>query len=314
MIKVTASIGIAFAPDHGEEAGSLLRAADLAMYRAKRLGLGVPAVYSDSMGQDQVERWTTLTELREALETDQLVLHYQPLLDLRDGTVTSVEALARWNHPTHGLLAAELFMPIAEQAGLAARISVWALEQAAAQLTRWRDAGHLLQVAVNVPAQLVERPGFVQQAHRRARPARAAGRGPPARDHRVGAVPRAGDGRAEPLPARPASPSPSTTSVRATRRWPTSSRCRPTRSSSTVASSSTSTPTRATPTSRRWSSTWPIGSAWRSPPRASRAPARLTLLRRDRRRPGPGLPGRPARARPTSSPSGSSSAGTMTNE
>ncbi|BEP15233.1 hypothetical protein acdb102_35440 [Acidothermaceae bacterium B102] len=163
-IKVSASIGIAFSPEHGDEAGSLLRAADLAMYRAKRLGLGVPAVYSDSMGQEQVQRWTTLTELREALETGQLLLHYQPLLDLRDGTVTSVEALARWNHPRHGLLAAERFMPIAEQAGLAARISVWALEQAAGQLTRWRDDGFVLRAAVNVPAQLVERPGFPQQA------------------------------------------------------------------------------------------------------------------------------------------------------
>ena len=163
-IKVTASIGIAFSPEHGEEAGSLLRAADLAMYRAKRLGLGVPAVYTDSMGHEQIQRWTTLTELREGLETGQLLLHYQPLLDLRDGSVTSVEALARWNHPHLGLIAAERFMPIAEQAGLAARISVWALEQAASQLTVWRDRGLHLQAAVNVPAQLVERPGFPQQA------------------------------------------------------------------------------------------------------------------------------------------------------
>ncbi|MDX6257611.1 MAG: diguanylate cyclase [Frankiales bacterium] len=163
-IRVTASIGIAFAPEHGRDPVSLLRAADLAMYRAKRLGLGVPAVYTDAMGANQVKRWTTLTELRQALETDQLVLHYQPLLDLRDGQVRAVEALARWEHPVHGLLAAELFMPIAEQAGLAARISVWALEQAAGQLSRWREAGHVLQAAVNVPAQLVERPGFTQQA------------------------------------------------------------------------------------------------------------------------------------------------------
>ena len=163
-VRVTASIGIAFAPEHGTDPVTLLRAADLAMYRAKRLGLGVPAVYTDLMGQDQVARWTTLTELRQALETGQLVLHYQPLLDLRDGSVTAVEALARWQHPVHGLIAAERFMPIAEQAGLAARISVWALEQAAGQLTRWREDGHVLQAAVNVPAQLVERPGFTQQA------------------------------------------------------------------------------------------------------------------------------------------------------
>jgi diguanylate cyclase (GGDEF)-like protein len=163
-IRVTASIGIAFAPEHGDSSGSLLRAADLAMYRAKRLGLGVPAVYTDAMGQLQSERWTTLTDLRLALETNQLVLHYQPLLDLRDGSVTSVEALARWNHPVHGLIAAERFMPIAEQAGLAARISLWALEEAAGQLTRWREDGLVLQAAVNVPAQLVERPGFAQQA------------------------------------------------------------------------------------------------------------------------------------------------------
>ncbi|MDX6221449.1 MAG: diguanylate cyclase [Frankiales bacterium] len=163
-IRVTASIGIAFAPEHGRDPVTLLRAADLAMYRAKRLGLGVPAVYTDTMGEDQVKHWTTLTELRHALESDQLVLHYQPLLDLRDGKVRAVEALARWQHPVRGLIAAERFMPIAEQAGLAARISVWALEQAAGQLTRWRRAGHVLQAAVNVPAQLVERPGFTQQA------------------------------------------------------------------------------------------------------------------------------------------------------
>jgi diguanylate cyclase (GGDEF)-like protein len=163
-IRVTASIGIAFAPEHGEDPVTLLRAADLAMYRAKRLGLGVPAVYTDSMGNDQIKRWNTLTELRQALDAGQLLLHYQPLLDLRDGSVSSVEALARWQHPVHGLIAAERFMPIAEQAGLAARISVWALEEAADQLARWREDGHVLQAAVNVPAQLVERPGFTQQA------------------------------------------------------------------------------------------------------------------------------------------------------
>jgi diguanylate cyclase (GGDEF)-like protein len=163
-IQVTASIGIAFAPEHGLDPITLLRAADLAMYRAKRLGLGVPAVYTDTMGEDQAARWTTLTELRHGLESEQLLLHYQPLLDLRDGSVRAVEALARWQHPVHGLLAAQRFIPIAEQAGLAARISFWALEEAAGQLTRWRDQGHVLQAAVNVPAQLVERPGFTQRA------------------------------------------------------------------------------------------------------------------------------------------------------
>jgi diguanylate cyclase (GGDEF)-like protein len=163
-IRVTASIGIAFAPEHGEDPVTLLRAADLAMYRAKRLGLGVPAVYTDVMGHEQARRWTTLTDLRQALDSGQLVLHYQPLLDLRDGSVRAVEALARWQHPVHGLIAAEHFMPIAEQAGLAARISVWALEQAADQLSRWREDGRVLQAAVNVPAQLDERPGFAQQA------------------------------------------------------------------------------------------------------------------------------------------------------
>jgi diguanylate cyclase (GGDEF)-like protein len=164
VIRVATSIGVAFAPEHGDNPVALLRAADLAMYRAKRLSLGVPAVYTDAMGRDQVRRWTTLTELRQALDNGELVLHYQPLLDLRDGTVTAVEALARWQHPVHGLLAAERFMPIADQAGLAARISVWALEQAAGQLTRWRADGHVLQAAVNVPAPLVERPGFPHQA------------------------------------------------------------------------------------------------------------------------------------------------------
>ena len=100
-VEVTASIGIAVAPDHGEEGETLLRRADLAMQAAKRAGES-PVAYSADCDPYDPHRLVVLGELRRAIESEQLVLHYQPKVDLRDGAVLGVEALVRWRHPKPG--------------------------------------------------------------------------------------------------------------------------------------------------------------------------------------------------------------------
>lgn len=101
---VDVSIGIAVAPEHGQDADTLLRCADVAMYQANAAGTGV-AVYSAAIDQNRPDRLALLGELRRAVERDEMLLHYQPKLDLRDGSLAGVEALVRWRHPLRGLLA-----------------------------------------------------------------------------------------------------------------------------------------------------------------------------------------------------------------
>ena len=112
-VHVGASIGVALAPAQGSEAGALLRHADVAMYVAKRAGSGY-AVYDPRHDGYSAGRLMREAELRQALATNQLVLHYQPTVDLRTGRATGVEALVRWAHPTHGLLAPDQFIPLAD--------------------------------------------------------------------------------------------------------------------------------------------------------------------------------------------------------
>ena len=148
-LHIDASIGIALAPEHGRTPALLLQRADLAMYVAKRGKLG-HAVYEPGAVGDARTRLQTLEELRTALETDQLVLHYQPKLDLTTGRIAGVEALVRWDHPERGLVYPDGFLPLAEQAGLMRRITLQVLERALRDLRTWRAGGHDLHVAVNL--------------------------------------------------------------------------------------------------------------------------------------------------------------------
>ena len=116
-IDVDASIGIVIAPLHGQDADTLLRRVDIAMYQAKGSGMGV-ALYSRVEGEHPPGRLALLGDLRQAIACNQLLLHYQPKLDLRDGRLVGVEALVRWQHPKRGLLSPEEFIPQAEQSGL----------------------------------------------------------------------------------------------------------------------------------------------------------------------------------------------------
>ncbi len=131
-VHVGASVGIALAPAQGQEAAVLLRHADVAMYVAKRAGSGY-AVYDPRHDGYNAGRLLREAELRQAFATHAFVLHYQPIVDLRTGHTTGVEALVRWAHPTHGLLAPDAFIPLAEQTGLIVPLTRWVLEQAVAQ-------------------------------------------------------------------------------------------------------------------------------------------------------------------------------------
>jgi len=148
---VGASIGIALAPAHGDDAATLLRHADVAMYVAKRGHQG-HAVYDPAQDGNNPLRLGLMGELRAAIAQGELLLYYQPKLDHTSGRVSGVEALLRWPHPVHGLIAPDQFIPLAEQTGLIAPLTWWVLETALAQCQTWARAGLLLGVAVNLSA------------------------------------------------------------------------------------------------------------------------------------------------------------------
>jgi diguanylate cyclase (GGDEF)-like protein/PAS domain S-box-containing protein len=156
-VEVGASIGIAVAPDHGEEGETLLRRVDLAMQAAKRAGES-PVVYSSSCDPYDPHRLVVLGELRRAIESDQLVLHYQPKVDLKDGKVLGAEALVRWRHPKQGLMPPDRFIGLAEQGGLIKALTGWVLDRAVADCRRWEADGRTLSVAVNLSARNLQDP------------------------------------------------------------------------------------------------------------------------------------------------------------
>jgi len=151
-LEARPSIGIALFPDHGNDAETLLQHADVAMYQAKRHRLGY-CLYEEGRDPHSMRRLTMITELRSAVLEDQLVLHYQPKIDLRTGSTCGVEALVRWEHPILGLLTPEEFIELAEQTGLIGLVTDWVLTQAVGQCVAWREQGLELSVAVNLSAQ-----------------------------------------------------------------------------------------------------------------------------------------------------------------
>jgi diguanylate cyclase (GGDEF)-like protein len=149
QLEIDASIGIALSPDHGSDADTLLRRADVAMYVAKRGNTGY-GLYTADQDQHSPMRLALVAELRRAIDQDELSLNFQPKVSLASGKVTSAEALVRWEHPAHGMLSPDLFIPIAEQTGLIRPLSRWVLDAALRQLSRWRQDGLDLSVAVNL--------------------------------------------------------------------------------------------------------------------------------------------------------------------
>jgi diguanylate cyclase (GGDEF)-like protein len=165
-LNVEASIGIALSPDHGADAETLIRRADVALYAAKQ-NRGGHAIYDPRSDEHTVERLALMGELRQGIERGELVVYYQPKINSRTGRISGVEALVRWQHPTRGLLPPGQFIPAAENSGLIVPLTQRALDDALSALSQWRRQGLDLRVAVNVTARHVanlDLPSQVQAA------------------------------------------------------------------------------------------------------------------------------------------------------
>ena len=150
-LEVRVSIGIAFAPHDADDARTLFQRADVAMYVAKGQRTGIE-LYDERYDHSGTRRLTIASELRHALDTGGLRLHYQPQANLHTGGINGVEALARWPHPTYGTVPPDEFIPIAEQSGLIHTLTRWALDTALADLAHWRERWPWLTMSVNMSA------------------------------------------------------------------------------------------------------------------------------------------------------------------
>jgi diguanylate cyclase (GGDEF)-like protein len=153
-VEVGASLGMAICPDHGQDVDSLLQRADVAMYAAKQAHTGV-ALYDPTTDTNSQTRLRLAGELRTAMTSHQLEVWYQPIARSFDLTVTSAEALVRWNHPDLGRLSPDEFIPIAERTGLIHDLTLYVLQAALAQAHAWHAAGWDLSVSVNLPPQVL---------------------------------------------------------------------------------------------------------------------------------------------------------------
>ena len=163
MLRVSASVGVSLYPDDGGEPGGLMRAADAAMYRAKRAGRGLVRLFTPDLSIAG-ERWHVLSQdVSGACERGEFELHYQPQVNLRDHSIVGVEALLRWNHPTLGLICPDLFVPLLEERGMMVDVGRWVLETACRQNKQWQDEGlPPVRIAVNLSAQQFYREDIVE--------------------------------------------------------------------------------------------------------------------------------------------------------
>jgi len=161
-LEIGASIGVVLFPQHGDDLDALMRQADAAMYSAKQAQSGY-RVYSDDLGHGADDRMALQSELRQAIANNELVLHYQPKIDFSAAQVSGVEALVRWLHPVHGLMAPDKFIPLAEQTGLIKPLTKWVLETALHQCEEWYRAGISLSMSINVSAVSIQDPEFPGQ-------------------------------------------------------------------------------------------------------------------------------------------------------
>jgi diguanylate cyclase (GGDEF)-like protein/PAS domain S-box-containing protein len=162
-LYVTASVGVSLYPRDGSDAGTLLKNADTAMYRAKSRGRNTFEVFTPEMKVEMSEQHALANSLRRALEREEFSIHYQPQVSVRTGELIGMEALLRWNHPELGLISPDQFIRWAEDTGLIVPLGEWVLKKACEQNRLWQKVGHRrLVVAVNLSARQFQQPDIVE--------------------------------------------------------------------------------------------------------------------------------------------------------
>ncbi len=161
-LTISGSMGVVLYPDHGEDVQTLMRRADVAMYAAKRDGQGY-SIYAIEQDQHSAGRLTLSSQLRQSIEANELVMHYQPKISLRTKQLIDVEALVRWQHRERGLIGADHFVPLAEQTGLIKPLSQWVLKNVLEQCRAWQAAGLHMGVAINVSMRNLHDPELPDQ-------------------------------------------------------------------------------------------------------------------------------------------------------
>jgi diguanylate cyclase (GGDEF)-like protein len=159
-VDIGASIGVAISPDHGKAIESLMRAADIAMYRAKSLGGGQHCLFNIQLADEHQQKIETEKALTEAIQRDEFLLAFQPQLSLVTGEFAGAEALLRWNHPRDGLRLPATFIPVAERTGVIAEIGDWVLGEVATTVGEWHRDGFRGRLAFNISPRQVERSDF----------------------------------------------------------------------------------------------------------------------------------------------------------
>ncbi|HTK58031.1 MAG TPA: EAL domain-containing protein [Sphingomicrobium sp.] len=162
-IDIGASVGVALSPDHGTGIEALMRAADIAMYRAKNSGGGRYCLFSEELADEHQRKIETEAALSEAVQRGEFVLALQPQLSFATGEVSGAEALLRWNHPREGMRSPATFIPIAEQTGIIADIGDWVIAEVASMLAEWHAQGIKRRLAFNVSPRQLDRADFFQR-------------------------------------------------------------------------------------------------------------------------------------------------------
>jgi len=163
-VQVSASVGIACFPDDANTAVELMKHADIAMYQAKSSGGGTYRFFEPSMSGAVMQKLQLESELRHAIDHNELQLYYQPKVSLDSGGLSGVEALVRWHHPTRGVLPPMEFIPMSEATGLIVRLGDWVLEEACRQSAAWRKRGFgVIKIAVNISARQMQQGDLVER-------------------------------------------------------------------------------------------------------------------------------------------------------
>lgn len=162
MIDVRMAIGAALYPVHGEDADTLFRHADIAMYAAKERQES-SALYNADLDRTDSRELALISQLRQAIQSNQLVLHYQPVISISSGEPVGMEALVRWPHPERGMIFPDLFIPMAEHTGLIHSLSLWVIEQALRQLSAWRQQGYDFSMSANLSVRDLQHEDVVEK-------------------------------------------------------------------------------------------------------------------------------------------------------